>query len=68
MKLCTYVDKVSLEELVTFHEASFGITDGYAFDQGTNDKINNVIKDLYELTLKLENDRIPHKLLLNSYL
>ena len=65
MKFCPYVDKVGLEELVTFHEADFGITDGYDFNQGTNDKLNNVIKDLYELRLKLEHGRIPHRLVFN---
>ena len=60
-----YIDKVGLEDLMTFHEAGFEIIDGYYYDQGRNNKINHVIKDLYNLRLKLKHDKIQHRLLLN---
>ena len=49
-----YIDKVGLEELTTYREAEFEIIDGYYYDQGTNNHINNVIEDLYNLRLKIE--------------
>ena len=48
----TYIDKVGLEDLITFHEAEFEITDGYYFNSGRDDKINNIINNLYDLRLK----------------
>ena len=66
----TYIDEVGLENLITFHEADFGITGGYYFNQGRNDRINNVIQNLYDLRLKLKNGKNPAqvviKLLMNS--
>ena len=49
-----YIDKVWLEEMVEYHIAEFGITDGYYYDQGRNNAINHVIEDLYNLQKKLE--------------
>ena len=65
-----YIDKVGLADLITFHEASSGITDGYYFHSGRNNEINNVIKNLYDLRLKFKNGKSPTqvviKLLMNS--
>ena len=61
----SYIDKVGLEELLTYHEAEFEIIDGYYYDQGRNNTINHVIEDLYNLRLKLKQDKIQHRLLLN---
>ena len=65
-----YIDKVGLEDLITFHEAEFEIIGGYYYDQGRNNTINHVIKDLYNLRLKLKQDKSPAqiviKLLMNS--
>ena len=47
-----YIDKVGLEHLITLHEASVDIIDGYYVYSGRNNKINNVIKNLYDLRLK----------------
>ena len=41
-----YIDKVGLEDIITYHEAGFGIIDGYYYDQGRNNTINHVSKDL----------------------
>ena len=58
MDNCTiYIDKVGLEELITYHEAEFEIIGGYYYDQGRNNTINHVIEDLYNLRLKLKQDK-----------
>ena len=49
-----YIDKVGLEHLIAFHEAGFEIIDGYYYNSGRNNEINNVIKNLYDLRLKLK--------------
>ena len=65
-----YIDKVGLEDLITFHEAEFEIIDGYYYNDGRNDTINRVIEDLYNLRIKLKKDKNPAqmviKLLMNS--
>ena len=47
-----YIDKVGLEDLITFHDAEFEIIDGYYFNEGRNNNINQVIKYLYDLRKK----------------
>ena len=58
------------EELITYHGAEFEIIDGCYYDQGRNNTINHVIEDLYNLRIKLKQDRNPAqiviKLLMNS--
>ena len=49
-----YIDKVGLEDLITFHEAEFEIIDGYYFNDGRTNKINHAIEDLYNLRIKLK--------------
>ena len=44
-----YIDKVGLEDLPTYHDAEFEFFDGYYYNEGRNNTINNVIKYLYEL-------------------
>ena len=65
-----YIDKVGLEEIITYHEAEFEIIDGYYYDQGINNTINHVIEDVYNLRLKSKQDKHPAqiaiKLLMNS--
>ena len=53
MKLCMLI-KVGLQYLITYHEAEFEVLDGYYFDSGRNNKINDVIKDSYDLRKKLK--------------
>ena len=48
-----YIDKIGLEELITHHEAEFEIIDGYYYNEGRHNKINQVINDLYDLRKKL---------------
>ena len=65
-----YIDKVGLEDLITFHDAEFEIIDGYYFNEGRNNTINKVIEELYNLRVKLKKDKNPAqmviKLLMNS--
>ena len=65
-----YIGKAGLEDPITFHEAECEITGGYYFNSGRNNKNNNVIKNLYDLRLKLKDDTNPAevviKLLMNS--
>ena len=65
-----YTDKVGLKEKIEHHQAEFEIIDGYYYDQGRNNTINHVIEDLYNLRLKLKQDKNPAqiviKLLMNS--
>ena len=61
-----YIDKVVLEDIITFHEAEFETIDGYYYDQGRNNTINHVIEDLYNLRIK-NKKRIQPKLLLNYW-
>ena len=48
-----YIDKVGLEEIITYREAEFEIIDGYYYNKGRNNTINNVITDLYDLRKNL---------------
>ena len=56
-----YIDKVGLEDLITFHDAQFEIIDGYYYNDGRNETINHVIEDVYNLRLKLKKMRILHR-------
>ena len=59
-----YIDKVGLEDLITFHkveEADFEILDGYYFNEGRNNTINKVIKSLYDKRLTLKQEKPSRK-------
>ena len=65
-----YIDKIGLGELIEYHKAEFGITGGYYYNEGRNNTINHVIKDLRDLINNLKQDKNPAqmviKLLMNS--
>ena len=65
-----FIDKTSLEDAKKFQSIEFEIIDGYFFNEGRNDKINEVIKDLFDLRAKLKKENNPAndviKLLMNS--
>jgi hypothetical protein len=42
-----YIDKTALEDAITFQEIEFEILDGYYFNEGHNNAINNTIRRLY---------------------
>ena len=59
-----YIDKVGLEELITYHEAEFETIDGYYYDQGRNNTTNHVNEDLYNLRLKLKQHKNPAQIVI----
>ena len=65
-----YIDKVGLEDAIMFQEIQFEILEGYYFDEGFNDTINTVVKDLYDLRKDLKTKHNPAeqaiKLFMNS--
>ena len=61
-----YIDKVGLEDIITFHEAEFEIIDGCYYNQGRNNTINHVIEDLYNLRKNLKKKTIQPKWLPND--
>ena len=63
-----YIDKVGLEDLITFHEAEFETIDGNYYDQGRNNTINHVIEDLYNLRLKLKHDKNPAQIVIKLFI
>ena len=65
-----YIDKVAFQDLMEFYDFDFEIIRGYYFDQGFNNKINELIETLFKLRLKYKKEKNPLqntiKLLLNS--
>ena len=37
-----YIDKIALEELITYHKIEFEVLDGYYFDEGFNNQVNKI--------------------------
>ena len=54
-----YIDTVSFEGLITFHDAQFGISDVYFIDEGRNNTNNNVFKELHDERVVLKKDENP---------
>ena len=54
-----YIDKTALEDAINFQLIDFKIIDGYYFDQGRNDKINETIRHLYDLRKNLKKKDNP---------
>lgn len=65
-----YVDKIALEDFIKYQKASFNIVRGYYFNEGHNDKINEVIKFCFNERLKQKSLSNPieqvYKLLMNA--
>ena len=59
-----YIDKVGLEDLITFHDAQFEIIEGYYYNDGRNETINHVIEYLYNLRLKFKKDKNPAQMVI----
>jgi hypothetical protein len=64
------VDKITLEDMVTYHGAKYDIIRGVYWDQGFNNKINDSIRTVFDLRAqkKKEKNGIQnvYKLLMNS--
>ena len=65
-----YVDKRALLDLMEFYDIDFEIKRGYYFNEGFNNKINDLIHQLFELRRRYKSEHNPLqntiKLLLNS--
>jgi len=68
--IITYVDKVTLEDLIEFQKIEYEIIKGVYFNDGFNNKIINVIHFLYNKRLEMKRIKSPaqltYKLLLNN--
>jgi hypothetical protein len=64
------VDKITLEDLIKFQNIEFEILQGYYFNDGRNNKINEVIEFLFNERLKKKKEKNPiqivYKLIMNS--
>lgn len=64
------VDKITLEDLITFHDIEFTIIRGYYFNEGYNNKINYVIEYIFNKRLELKKLKNPaeltYKLIMNN--
>ena len=65
-----YVDKVELEDLIKYQQATFDIVRGYYFNEGYNTNIVNTIKELFNLRVQKKAEKNPieqlYKLIMNS--
>lgn len=59
-KEIVYIDKVGSEDLITFHEAQFE-NFGYYYNGGRENRMNNVIEDLYNLRLSWNRIKTQHR-------
>ncbi len=71
-----YVDKITLEDLIMFHDIKFNVLQGYYFNEGRNSQIGKTIRFLFNerLKAKAKTKKYPegnpiqecYKLLMNS--
>jgi len=65
-----YVDKTTLEDWIEFHKIDYEIIEGYYYNEGRNNKINEVIKNIYDERKKYKKLKNPLeavlKLIMNS--
>jgi len=65
-----FVDKIALEDLITFQDLKFEIVRGYYFDEGFNTRINETINYLFEERKRQKSIKNPieivYKLIMNS--
>ena len=65
-----FVDKISLEDLIEFHEIEFEVVRGYYYNEGRNEKLLEVISYLFQARIDAKKNKNPiqnvYKLLMNS--
>ena len=65
-----YVCKFELEDLIEFHNIEFEIIDGYYYDEGRNNKLEEICNHLFNERLKMKAIKNPlqeiYKLIMNS--
>ena len=57
-----YIDNIALEDLVRFQAVEYDFINGYYFDEGMNNKINTVIRHLFNQRLKYKKEKNPLQL------
>lgn len=65
-----YVCKFDLEDLIEFHDIEYTIIDGYYYNEGRNNKLEEVISFVFNERLKMKAQKNPlqeiYKLIMNS--
>lgn len=65
-----YLDKIGLEDLINFQKCEVTVLDGVYFNEGRNNKLKEVIEEMFELRAKKKKEENPiqevFKLILNS--
>tara|TARA_R110002126_G_scaffold95523_4_gene224391 strand:+ start:95 stop:3511 length:3417 start_codon:yes stop_codon:yes gene_type:complete len=65
-----YVDKITLEDLIEYHQIDFDVLQGYYYDEGRNYTINEVMNTCFNERLKMKKVGNPiqlvYKLIMNS--
>jgi len=68
-----YIDRISLEDVMKFYEITeedFEIIEGYYYDEGRNNRIQVVIRKLFDMRLEKKKEKNPiqqlYKLIMNS--
>lgn len=65
-----FIDKTALEDFIKFQGVEFEVIRGYYFDEGFNNKINDVILYIFNERLKKKKEKNPmqevYKLIMNS--
>jgi len=54
-----YIDKTALEDLVKFQEVDFEFINGYYYNKGFNNKVNETMTHLFNQRLKYKKDKNP---------
>lgn len=58
-----YIDKVALEDLVEFQKVEYEFINGYYYDEGFNNKVNQVMTHLFNQRLKYKKEKNPVQLI-----
>ena len=65
-----YVDRITMEELLKYHEIEYECKTGVMFNEGYNTKIGEVVRKIYDLRNKYKKEGNPlqllYKLMLNT--
>ncbi len=61
-----YIDKTALEDAIRFQEIDIEILDGYYFNEGHNNTINNVVRHLYTKRKELKQAKNPAQLVIKE--
>jgi hypothetical protein len=65
-----FVDRITLEDLIKYHDIDFEIIRGYYYNEGRNNKIGESIEHIFNERLKKKKEKNPaqlvYKLLMNS--